>query len=597
MKTLLIYLVQVILASGILYAYYHTALRNQKFHAYNRFYLLATVLISITIPFLQIPVYFSASQIQSSVVLQTWQSISGAPIFIKSGGQYSHFDFSWNYLLYALYAIIVVALLVKLFFSFVRIKRLINANPAEELGGIRFINTNEPDAPFSFFRWLFWNRKLDLSSGQGEQVFRHEVFHIRQRHSLDLIVLELITVVLWINPFFHLIKKELKTIHEFLADRFATTEENKWEYSELLLMQALQTRRQLVNPFFHTQIKRRIAMITNPQKTSHQYMRKLLVLPIAALLICLLAFRYTDRMRNNVIPQLPPKDSHIQQTADNSSPSPANPNLIEKTRSFTPNTLVAADTTPKKGVMVHGYDLESQGGIWIDGKEPLIVIDNVVQPRNAVAYKKIKELNPGTISSINVLKEGSALTKYGTDGKDGVIEIFTKKLSDIRVDSLATLNPLAEEVVVTGHKIGKSDVVRGSAGDVGLDEVVVTGYGVRNDNKIFEKLEIEPSFPGGEKAWYSYLTRNLDASIPLKSHAPAGTYIVYIEFLVMADGSIRDIKPLTNHGFGMEEEAIRVIKKGPGWKPGMQNGKAVNAYKRQAIAFAIIPEDRRITSI
>jgi beta-lactamase regulating signal transducer with metallopeptidase domain len=75
-------------------------------------------------------------------------------------------------------------------------------------------------------------------------------------------------------------KRETKAIHEFLADQFAVTENNRWDYAELLLMQVLNTNQRLVHPFFHNQIKRRIAMITSPQKTSHQYLRKLMVLPV-----------------------------------------------------------------------------------------------------------------------------------------------------------------------------------------------------------------------------------------------------------------------------------------------------------------------------
>src|SRR5258706_6904774 len=76
MKPILIEMIQVILASGILYGYYHLVLRNKKFHQYNRFYLLASVIISLLIPFLNIPVYFAVTAIQSSVVLQTLQTVT-----------------------------------------------------------------------------------------------------------------------------------------------------------------------------------------------------------------------------------------------------------------------------------------------------------------------------------------------------------------------------------------------------------------------------------------------------------------------------------------------------------------------------------------
>jgi hypothetical protein len=182
--------------------------------------------------------------------------------------------------------------MIKIARSLMKIRALQKHNPVEKLGNIRFVKTTEPSAPFSFFRWMFWNKNIELDSDKGGQIFRHELFHIKQKHSIDTLFMELLAAVFWINPFFHLIKKELKTIHEFLADSFVVDDTQKWEYAELLLMQALQTQQPLVNPFFHNQIKRRIAMITNPQKTSHRYLRKLLVFPVAAIVVTLFAFTY-----------------------------------------------------------------------------------------------------------------------------------------------------------------------------------------------------------------------------------------------------------------------------------------------------------------
>ena len=174
-------------------------------------------------------------------------------------------------------------------------QEIIKTNPVEQFDRIQFVNTSEPGTPFSFFCWLFWNKKIELQSEKGEQIFRHELFHIKQKHSWDIMYLELLTVLLWINPFFHLIKKEVKAIHEFLADQFAVKENQQWEYAELLLMQVLNTKQQLVNPFFHNQIKRRIAMITTSKKPSHQYLRKMMVLPVAAIVIGLFAFSYQSK--------------------------------------------------------------------------------------------------------------------------------------------------------------------------------------------------------------------------------------------------------------------------------------------------------------
>lgn len=111
-----------------------------------------------------------------------------------------------------------------------------------------------------------------------------------------------------------------------------------------------------------------------------------------------------------------------------------------------------------------------------------------------------------------------------------------------------------------------------------------------DDNHIFEKVEIEASFTGGESAWKKFLERNLNPNAPVDNGAPEGTYTVYVQFVVSKDGSISDVKALTNHGYGMEAEAIRVIKKGPRWVPAVQNGRQVNAYRKQPITFQVTSE-------
>jgi protein TonB len=111
-----------------------------------------------------------------------------------------------------------------------------------------------------------------------------------------------------------------------------------------------------------------------------------------------------------------------------------------------------------------------------------------------------------------------------------------------------------------------------------------------DENKIFEKVEIEAAFKGGESAWRKYLERNLNPSTPVDNGAPEGMYTVYVQFVVSKDGSISDVKALTNHGYGMEGEAVRVIKKGPSWTPAIQNGRSVNAYRKQPITFQVQSE-------
>jgi len=115
-------------------------------------------------------------------------------------------------------------------------------------------------------------------------------------------------------------------------------------------------------------------------------------------------------------------------------------------------------------------------------------------------------------------------------------------------------------------------------------------------NVKFEKVEIEAYYPGGTEAWRDFLTQNLKANIPVKNGAPIGRYDVYIQFVVNKNGDITDIKPLTHYGYGMEEEVIRIIKKTGKWNPAVQDGRPVNAYRKQPVTFMVTDDNIQIES-
>ena len=111
------------------------------------------------------------------------------------------------------------------------------------------------------------------------------------------------------------------------------------------------------------------------------------------------------------------------------------------------------------------------------------------------------------------------------------------------------------------------------------------------DSSTFKRVEKEAYFKGGEKAWVKFLTKNIDPDVPGKKNAPPGNYPVVIQFIVNKDGTL-DVEPLTNFGYGMEEEVVRAVKKSPLWIPAEQDGKKVRAYRKQPITFSV-PEKRR----
>jgi hypothetical protein len=584
MKSLLIYLLQVVAASGILYGYYHIALRNNKFHRYNRFYLLAATFVSILIPFLNIPLYFTQTEVESSFILQSLRiyPVTGSddPVIAVTRASNIFNRLTRENISFLLYFFISFLVLLRIIISFLKIRSIIKNNSVEQIEKIHFINTAEPGTPFSFFRWLFWNNKIELHSKKGEQIFRHELFHIKQKHSWDIIYIELLTVIFWINPFYHLIKKEIKAIHEFLADQFAVSENSKWQYAELLLMQALNTNQHLVNPFFHNQIKRRIAMITTSKKSSYQYLRKLMVFPITVLVIGIFAFSYKQK---NEVKKSEKNFFSIVKVVDTTKPVKITGiKLIDDNPGLADNKIfdkVEIEPSFPGGDLRWIKYLERNLDASVPGKK------KVPDGAYTVLVQFIVDIE-GNISDVR------ALTAHG----------YGMEAEAIRV---VKTGPKWMPAIQNGHKVnayrrqpitfivGKGEknfpsTISRNANE--LNEVVVALTTQQTDEKIFNKVEIPPSFPGGTKAWIEYLQKNINALLPVDSGAPAGTYKVIVQFIVHEDGSVSDLQSKTKHGYGMEAEAIRIINIGPKWNPAIQNGRIVTAYIQLPITFQISEE-------
>lgn len=105
---------------------------------------------------------------------------------------------------------------------------------------------------------------------------------------------------------------------------------------------------------------------------------------------------------------------------------------------------------------------------------------------------------------------------------------------------------------------------------------------------IFEKVEIDAKFSGN---WEKFLTRNLNPNTPVDNGAAPGNYVVLVQFVVDVDGSVSQIKPVSSVGYGMEEEAVRVLRKAEKWVPAIQNGRQVKAWRTQKIIFQVLGDE------
>ena len=260
-----------ILVSAVMSAYYLLFLRDKTFHHYNRFYLLGTMVLSLLLPLLKVEYFTIETDSRILLLLNQFNQSSAQEVG-------NSFNF-WNFGALIL-GIVSFFLLAKLTLGLVKIHQLKKQFPKESIEGITFYNTNLHDAPFSFFRNLFWKKSILINSDLGKQILKHEMVHIEQKHSFDKLFVQIIQSLFWFNPIFYFIKKEITLIHEYLADKKAVKNADTRAFAQMLLASNFSGNvLPATSPFLSSNLKKRLKMLTQ-KNTKYSYARRILALPI-----------------------------------------------------------------------------------------------------------------------------------------------------------------------------------------------------------------------------------------------------------------------------------------------------------------------------
>ncbi len=287
----------------VFYAAYWIFLKNETFFFLNRVYLVTALLASWIIP---------ALRVTSPIFTQTAVPFSPANLSTMTPSEPS---LSLYPVLLAVYGMGVVFLGVRFGFQLWQIFRTIKSSPIQSGRDYRYVFTHKNIQPFSFFKYIFLN-KDSIPPQNLIRILAHERVHIKQYHSMDILLMELVTILQWFNPFVWPYKISLKETHEYLADGAVIAQGcSAAGYQLLILEQHVGGRLvELANNFHHSQIKRRITMMTKIKSKGTAKFKFLLILPLAAVLVLALA-----EPRVNAQAEAP-GDSHISR-ASSSQPA------------------------------------------------------------------------------------------------------------------------------------------------------------------------------------------------------------------------------------------------------------------------------------
>jgi TonB family protein len=269
-------LLQSSLSIAAIYLVYHIFLRKDTFFKTNRFYLITAILFSLLIPFLDLSRLFGPIEKTYFVLLD--------PIIIYPEGVQATLDNNPSIfqIVMAIYFTGVIIFLFRFLFQLVQLALLIRRYGISKRQGMRFVFTDKTFSPFSFFNIVFMNRS-DLESIDTQKIIAHEKVHIQQWHSLDLMLLEIITIIQWFNPFIWMYRHAVKTLHEYLADEGVLySGVDVKVYSALLFSQSTGIQvNDLANNFSKSLLKRRFIMMTKSRTQKFARLKLMLVLPLA----------------------------------------------------------------------------------------------------------------------------------------------------------------------------------------------------------------------------------------------------------------------------------------------------------------------------
>ena len=535
----MVYFLKINVAIALFYAFYRLFFYKDTFFAWRRTALLCFFAVSAAVPLLNIQHWIvqqepmaAMADLYATVVLPEltltpqpetdWQQLTVDGIVIT-------------------YWLVAFLLAVRFFAQLVGIFRLARRCPTQKIDGTNVHLLPRAEGPFSFFRWIFVCPEAHTNEELNE-ILTHERTHARQWHSIDVLVGELACIVCWFNPFAWLMKREIRTNLEYMADEkvLETGHDSRTYQYHLLGLSHHKAAATIYNSFNVLPLKKRIIMMNKRRTRAIGRTKYLMFLPLAALLMIVsnieAVARATQKITAEVIEAVTPAEiPNVQPQPENIAPLPQQ---------------------------------EKSDKVTYKGK----IVDEAGNPLSDVQIVTDRKFQSITTSTVNDKGE----FRIETSPEASIAFLYKGKDAQILGWGWAG-NP------ETLAKMDSNNMV------IVLKPQQVINAPTDGDEDVFEVVENMPEFPdGGMPGLMKYLSTNI--RYPEAAHKAGTQGRVTVQFVVGKDGSIGNVSILRGVDPALDAEAIRVISGMPKWKPGTQKGEPVNVKYTVPVMFRLTPK-------
>lgn len=524
----------------LFYACYWLLFRKHTFFVWNRAYLIGSLLISFLLPIISIP---ETEQAAAPTLFYTVDAIASVP-FSKATEYPVPETFDWMQWIWLFASIGSFLMLKKLVKSFWDLRQIISQGDLIEQPDYNLILLSDnKTGSFSFLKWLVLNQH-DYENNP-DPILRHEMVHIQQRHSLDILLIEIIKVVFWFNPVIWFYKISLQEVHEFLADEAAP---NRDHYARFLVSYSLAVPVTLLtNHFFNSStLKSRIKMIYKNRNSRWSLGKYLMIVPVLLFAVLMTAAREKLTL---------PEEVKASVATSSYSETESTENIAQAIELI--QTTVKNDTGKVK-INIEG-DILRESGLGIAEVNIFDPERDISVTTDPLGHFKMTNVDVGGVLVVShvsytpqilVIEKGK--TKYTLTFKNGQNELkgpeFTAYQDAAKID---------EE-----RKMEK--------------EITASLSSIK---------EQKPQFPGGEKALSNYIQSNI--RYPQEALRVSVGGIALVSFTVNSNGDIRKPKVVKEIGWGIDDEAVRLVLNMPRWEPARQNGRPVSMEYTLSIRFNI----------
>jgi hypothetical protein len=547
MPHLIVYLLKVNAALILFFVAYRFGLRRLTFYYLNRFFLVFGIIFSSVYPLVDLSQLFVKHEVLSrklTVFVPDWHAV--APVIIQKAGAFDYWQIP-----IALFWLGVVLMGARLTVQFISLYKIYRKSLRADYKGQAFRSIQANVNPFSFWQAIYLN-PAKHTDNELRAIIKHEQIHVRQWHTLDVLLAELSTVFYWFNPGVWLMKQAVKENLEFITDREilqSGVDEKSYQYS-LVRVSGLRQGSAIVNNFNFLTIKKRIMMMNKKRSPKAQVTRYVVLLPLVVLLA--LIFTISKAELNNkaistFVKRVLPKAIISQFSTNTATEKPQRvqtdtiipKSKLSSTRLSNDSVASAKNTTVstflntdaedstiidknRKTMTLYGnarvsnitgnvsaniIHIDSNG--IIDFKKCLLMINGKLSTVEA-----LKSLNPSMIDSITVLRGSDAIGKYGEKGKYGALELIMKPGavigSGIKLSTFSTtLQPATLNTGLTTNKFSTSTAPGNtfgsrpttgqifSTGSPVYEAVVIESYGdvkAADDGEVLKVTEISGTY-------------------------------------------------------------------------------------------------------